>query len=65
MGTVLAKLCSLRPPVLVILGEMTHFINGFIDLPLKISKAKHLLLLLLDLLVNSFEIPDFLVNSSS
>jgi hypothetical protein len=61
IGTVLAKLYALRPPVLVILGELTHFLSGFVDLPLKISKAKHLFLLLLDLLVNGFEIPDLLV----
>jgi hypothetical protein len=61
IGIVLAKLCALRSPVLVILGEMMHFLSGFVDLPLKISKTKHLLLLPLDLLMNGFEIPDLLV----
>jgi hypothetical protein len=61
VGTVLVKLCALRSSVLVILGEITHFLSGFIDLPLKISKTKHLLLLSLNLLMNGFEIPDLLV----
>jgi hypothetical protein len=61
IGIVLAKLCALRSLVLVILGEMTHFLGCFVDLPLKISKTKHLLLLPLDLLMNGFEIPDLLV----
>ena len=61
IGIVLAKLCALRSPVLVILGEMTHFLSGFVVLPLKISKTKHLLLLPLDLLMNGFKIPDLLV----
>jgi hypothetical protein len=61
IGIVLTKLCALRAPVLVILGEMTQFLSGFVDLPLKISKTKHLLLLPLDLLMNGFEIPDLLV----
>jgi hypothetical protein len=47
--------------VLVILGEMTHFLSSLIDLLLKISKTKHLLLLPLDLLMDRFEVPDFLV----
>jgi hypothetical protein len=57
---VLTKLYALGSLVLVILGEMTHFLSGFVDLPLKISKTKHLLLPL-DLLMNGFEIPDLLV----
>jgi hypothetical protein len=61
IGIDLAKLCALRSSVLVILGEMTHLLSGFVDLPLKISNTKHLLLLPLDLLMNGFEIPDLLV----
>jgi hypothetical protein len=61
IGIVLAKLYALRSPVLVILGEMTHFLSGSIDLPLKISKMNHLLLLYLDLLMNGFEVLDLLV----
>jgi hypothetical protein len=60
IGIVLAKLCALRSSVLVILGEMTHFLSGFVGLLIKISKTKHLLLLTLDLLMNGFEIPDLL-----
>jgi hypothetical protein len=55
------KLSVLRSSVLVILGEMTHFLSGLVDLLLKISKTKHLLLLPLDLLMDCFKIPDFLV----
>jgi UDP-N-acetylmuramyl pentapeptide phosphotransferase/UDP-N-acetylglucosamine-1-phosphate transferase len=61
IGIVLAKLSTLRSSVLVILGEMTHFLGGFVDLLLKISKTKHLLLLPLDLLIDYFEVPNFLV----
>jgi hypothetical protein len=61
VGIVLTKLSVLRSSVLVILGEMTHFLSGLINLLLKISKTKHLLLLPLDLLMNGFEVPDFLV----
>jgi hypothetical protein len=61
IGIVLSKLCAWRASILVILGEMTHFLSGFVNLPLKISKTKHLLLLPLDLLMNGFKIPDFLV----
>jgi hypothetical protein len=61
IGIVLTKLSALRSSVLVILGEMTHFLSGLIDLLLKISKTKHLLLLPLDLLMDCFEVPDFLV----
>jgi hypothetical protein len=39
---VLRKLSVLRPSVLVILGEMTHFFSGLINLPLKIDEMKHL-----------------------
>jgi hypothetical protein len=55
------KLPVLRPLVLVILSEMTHFFSGLIDLLLKIGKTKHLLLFPLDLLMNGFEVPDLLV----
>jgi hypothetical protein len=58
---VLTKLSVLRPSVLVILGEMTHFLSGLINLPLKISETKHLFFLLLDLMMNGFKVPDFLV----
>jgi hypothetical protein len=58
---ILTKLSALKSSVLVILSEMTHFLNGLIDLLLKISKTKHLLLLPLDLLMDGFEVPDFLV----
>jgi hypothetical protein len=58
---VLTKLFMLRPSVLVILGEMTHFLGGVINLPLKIGETKHLFFLLLDLLMNGFEVPDFMV----
>jgi hypothetical protein len=58
---VLTKLSVLRPSVLVILGEMTHFLSDLINLPLKISETMHLFFLLLDLLMNGFEVPYFLV----
>jgi hypothetical protein len=61
VGIVLMMLSALRSSVLVILGEMTHFLSGLIELLLKISKTKHLLLLPLDLLMDCFEVPDFLV----
>jgi hypothetical protein len=61
VGIVLTKLSALRSLVLVILGEMTHFLSGLVDLLLEISKTKHLLLLPLDLLMDCFEVPDFLV----
>jgi hypothetical protein len=61
IGTVLAKLSALRSSILVILGEMTHFLSSFVDLLLKVSKTKHLLLLPLDLLIDHFEVPNFLV----
>jgi hypothetical protein len=47
--------------VLVILGEVTHFFGSLINLPLEIGEPKHFLFLILDLLMDSFEIPDFLV----
>jgi hypothetical protein len=61
LGIVLMKLSALRSSVQVILSEMTHFLSGLIDLLLKIGKTKHLLLLPLDLLMDGFEVPDFLV----
>jgi hypothetical protein len=57
----LTKLPLLGPSVLVVLGEVTHFLGGFVNLPLKVSESKHLLSLLLDLLMDSFHISDFLV----
>jgi hypothetical protein len=51
----------LRPSVLVILGDMTHFLSGLIDLILKAGETKHLFLFHLNLLMNGFEVPDFLV----
>jgi hypothetical protein len=55
------KLSVLGPSVLVILCEVTHFFGGLINLPLEISEPKYFLSLLLNLLVDSFEVPDFLV----
>jgi hypothetical protein len=43
------------------LGEMTHFLNGLINIPLKIGETKNLFFLLLNLLMNGFKVPDFLV----
>jgi hypothetical protein len=61
VGIVLTKLSVLMSSVLVILSEMMHFLSGLIDLLLKISKTKHLVLLPLDLLMDGFEVPDFLI----
>jgi hypothetical protein len=61
IGIVLTKLSALRSSVLVILGKITHFLSGLVDLLLKISKMKHLLLLPLDLVMDRFEVSDFLV----
>jgi hypothetical protein len=60
IGIVLTKLSALRSSILVILSEMAHFLSSLIDLLLKIGKAKHLLLLL-DILMDGFEVPYFLV----
>jgi hypothetical protein len=57
----LAKLPVLGPSVLVILSEVTHFFGGFIDLPLEVGEPKHLFSLLLHLLMDSFQIPDLLI----
>jgi hypothetical protein len=61
VGVVLTKLSVLRTSVLVILGEMTHFFSGLINLLLKIGETKHRFLFPLDMLMNAFEVPDFLV----
>jgi hypothetical protein len=61
VGVFLTKLSVLRSWVLVILGKMTYFFSGLINLLLKIGEAKHLFLFPLDLLMNGFEVPDFLV----
>jgi hypothetical protein len=58
---VLTKLSVLGPSVLVILCDMTHFLSGLINIPLKIDETKHLFFLLLNLLMDGFEVPDFLV----
>jgi hypothetical protein len=57
----LAKLPVLRPSVLVILSEVTHFFGGFIDLPMEIGERKHLFSLLLHLLMDSFQVPNLLI----
>jgi hypothetical protein len=57
----LAKLPVLRPSVMVILSEVTHFFSGFIDLPLEVGEPKHLFSLLLHLLMDSFQVPDLLI----
>ena len=61
VGIVLTKLSALRSSVLVILSKMTHFLSGFINLLLKISQTKHLLLFPLHLLMKHLHIPDLLV----
>ena len=55
------KLPVMRPSVLVLLGEMAHFFGGLINLSLEISEPKHFLSLLLNLLMDSFKVPDLLV----
>jgi hypothetical protein len=57
----LTKLPVLRPSVLAILSEVTHFFGSFVDFSLKIDEPKHLFPLPLYLLVNSFQVPDVLV----
>jgi hypothetical protein len=57
----LAKLSVLGPSVLVVLSEVTHFFGCFIDLPLEVGEPKHLFSLLLHLLMDSFQIPDLLI----
>jgi hypothetical protein len=61
IGIVLTKLSVLRSSVLVILSEMTHFLSRFIDFLLKFGETELLLLLPLDLLMDGFEVPYFLV----
>jgi hypothetical protein len=58
---VLTKLSALRSSVLVILSEMSYFLSSFVDLLLQIREANHLLLLSMDLLMDGFEVPYFLV----
>jgi hypothetical protein len=43
--------------VLFILNKMAHFFSSFVDLPLKISQLRHLLLLPLYLLMDGFHVP--------
>jgi hypothetical protein len=57
----LTKLPVLGPSILFILNKMTHFFSSFVDLPLKISQPRHLLLLPLYLLMDYFYVPDLLV----
>jgi hypothetical protein len=40
---------------------MAHFFGGLINLFLEIGKLKHFLSLILNLLVDSFKVPNFLV----
>jgi hypothetical protein len=61
VGVILTKLSRLRSSVLVILGEMAHFFTSLVNLLLKIGETKHLFPFTLDLLMNGFEVPDFLV----
>jgi hypothetical protein len=51
----------LGPSVLFILNKMAHFFGSFVDLPLKISQPRHLLLLPLYLLMDDSHVPDLLV----
>jgi hypothetical protein len=53
----LMKLPVLGPSILFILSKMTHFFSSFVDLPLKISQPRHLLLLPLYLLMDYFSCP--------
>jgi hypothetical protein len=55
------KLSVMGPSVLVLLGEMAHFFGGLINLSLEIGEPKHFLFLLLNLLMDSFKVPDLLV----
>jgi hypothetical protein len=49
------------PSVLVFLNEMAHFFGGLINPFLEIGEPKHFLSLLLNLLMDSFKVPDLLV----
>jgi hypothetical protein len=51
----------LGPSVLFVLNYMAHFFSSFVNLPLKVSQSRHLLLLSLYLLMNDLHIPDLLV----
>jgi hypothetical protein len=55
------KLPVLGPSILFILSKMTHFFSSFIDLSLKVSQSRHLLLLPLYLLMDDFHVSGFLV----
>jgi hypothetical protein len=57
----LPKLPVMGPSVLVFLGEMTHFFGGLINLSLEIGELNYFLSLLLNLLMDSFKVPDLLV----
>jgi hypothetical protein len=46
---------------LVLLGEMTHFFGGLVNLSLEIGEMTHFLSLILNLLMDSFKVPDLLV----
>jgi hypothetical protein len=46
---------------MVILGKMTHFFSGFVDLLLKVGQSGHLLLFPLHLLMNDFQVSYLLV----
>jgi hypothetical protein len=46
---------------MVILGKMAHFFSGFVDVLLEVGQPGHLLLFPLHLLMNDFQVPDFLV----
>ena len=59
--TLLMELSARRPSVLVILSKMTRFLSGLVNLPLKISQPRHLLLLTLYLLMDYLHVPDLLV----
>jgi hypothetical protein len=55
------KLPVLRPSILFVLRKMAYFLSGFVNLPLKISKSGHLLLLPLYLLMDYLHVSHFLV----
>jgi hypothetical protein len=57
----LMKLPVLGSPILFILSKMTRFLSGLVNLPLKISQPRHLLLLTLYLLMDYLHVPDLLV----
>jgi hypothetical protein len=57
----LTKLPMLGPSVLVIMSKVTHFFRSFVDLSLKVGEPKHLFPFSMYLLVDSLQIPDFLI----